>query len=321
MFEVVHPLYETSEAVIYWFKTYHRYHKGDLKLNPSVFDSFYGCTIKFKEIKWLEGESPRGICFIQTDDTAYFCNRSFVETEMNVKTKCKSKPNVNLYNCYRLKFNGTIIKNDIKALTISQSCHIFKLSKLDSNNLVKQQLIAERSQKSNIKVICKPDVTYGSSILGQDKESTEQKKKDLCKFVKLYHKSHNTGLSFVPPDTKSIFIILLIDAGLATNNDMTLQLLFITVLTDEQQIADILHYKSTKSKRVTKSFLAVELFAITQGFGSCAIMRLSLNEMFGKTTPFNICTDSRIPFDYLSNFCRTSEKLFSIYLCRVRESY
>lgn len=111
----------------------------------------------------------------------------------------------------------------------------------------------------------------------------------------------NKGLIFKPMNPASLEIALFIDAGFATNNNMTSQLGFIMVLMDKDMNANIIHYGSVKSKRVTRSVLAAEIFAMVQGFDVSSTMCLALNDMFGNLIPFKIYTDSRSLFDCLTN--------------------
>lgn len=153
---------------------------------------------------------------------------------MNVDEKFELKSSVKLYNSNTVKFNGVTIKNDEKSLTMSQPHHVTKLSKLDPEYFTKQQLIDECARRAYTTAMCRPDITYGFSRLAQELEPTGQEVKDLKKLVKLFHESHNTEFKFVPRETKSIFIGLLVDVGLTTNKNVTLQLSFIMVLMGKQ---------------------------------------------------------------------------------------
>lgn len=90
-------------------------------------------------------------------------NQNFVELEKQVRTNFEPKRNVNLYNGNMLKFNGAVIKNDGKSLTILQPENILKLSKLDLKNFTKQQFIAERFRGAYIAAACRLDFTHSFS--------------------------------------------------------------------------------------------------------------------------------------------------------------
>lgn len=52
---------------------------------------------------------------------------------------------------------------------------------------------------------------------------------------------------------------MFLDASFETDDDLTSQLGFVILLTNNFDSANILHYSSVKSKRVTRSVLAAEL--------------------------------------------------------------
>lgn len=143
----------------------------------------------------------------------------------------------------------------------------------------------------------------------------------MNKLVITCQNSPKFGLTFVPLYVAKISIVLFIDVGFATNKDMTSQLGYVMVLMDDKNNANNVHYGSTKSKRITRSVLAAELFAMVQGFDVCSTIRIAINEMFDRSVPLNIYTDSRSLFDCQTNINRTTEKRLLIDLCMLRESY
>lgn len=81
------------------------------------------------------------------------------------------------------------------------------------------------------------------------------------------------------------------------------------------------HYSSKKSRRVTKSVLAAELFAMTHRFDVASTILLFMNDISGKIIWMKFYTDSWSLFDCLTNICSTSEKRLHIDLRMLRESY
>lgn len=90
---------------------------------------------------------------------------------------------------------------------------------------------------------------------------------------------------------------------------------------DNHNRANIVHHGSGKPKRVTRSGLTSELFAMVNGFEVCSTMRISLNKMFGKIIPLKIYTDSWTLYDCMTNINRIKERRLLIDLCMLRESY
>ncbi len=67
-------------------------------------------------------------------------------------------------------------------------------------------------------------------------------------------------------DKDSLQLIVFTDASFANNKDLSSQVGFVLVLADVKGRANIIHWSSTKCKRVTRSVLASELYGMAYGF-------------------------------------------------------
>jgi hypothetical protein len=66
------------------------------------------------------------------------------------------------------------------------------------------------------------------------------------------------------------------DTLFANNQDLSLQIGFIIVLSDKNNNANILHWLSIKCKRVTRSVLASKLYAMAHGFDVGAAIKSTI---------------------------------------------
>lgn len=66
-------------------------------------------------------------------------------------------------------------------------------------------------------------------------------------------------------------------------------------LMDGRNKANIVHYSIFKSKRVTRSVLAAELFAVVYAFYFASTVRFAVNDIMGRQVPLSIYTDSKKP--------------------------
>lgn len=73
-------------------------------------------------------------------------------------------------------------------------------------------------------------------------------------------------MRFLRIDFQSARIVIMTDEAFATNPDNTSQLGIIVTVTDNSKNCNILHCSSTKSLRVTRSVLELELFAVAHEF-------------------------------------------------------
>jgi hypothetical protein len=86
--------------------------------------------------------------------------------------------------------------------------------------------------------------------------------------------SEDRGITFIPLDLPMAKLFVFVDSSFANNRNLTLQLRFVIVLTNETTIDDhneftirgnIVHFSNTKSKRVTRSILASEVYGMVAG--------------------------------------------------------
>ena len=90
------------------------------------------------------------------------------------------------------------------------------------------------------------------------------------------------------------------DASFANNRDLSSQIGFVIVLTDRNQDANILHWSSIKCKRVTRSVLASELYALAHGFDIAAVIKSTIQKILQlEQLPLVLCTDSKSLYDCL----------------------
>lgn len=89
---------------------------------------------------------------------------------------------------------------------------------------------------------------------------------------------------------------------------------------EESGSCNIIHYGSTKEKRVTRSVPAAELFAMVQGFDVSTTIKLEINGVIGSNVPLQIYTDSRSLHESLVNINSTTEKLLLIDIHMLRQS-
>lgn len=116
-------------------------------------------------------------------------------------------------------------------------------------------------------------------------------------------------------------IICFADASFANNGDCSSQIGFVIVLVDEENNANILHYSSTKCKRVTRSVLASELYAMAHGFDHGCVIKTSLEKMLGRKIPLLIATDSNSLYECLVKLGTTVEKRLMVDIMCLRQAY
>ena len=99
---------------------------------------------------------------------------------------------------------------------------------------------------------------------------------------------------------------------------------------DNEGAANIIYYSSQKSKRIIRSALAAEFYAMMNGFDTAAALKVLLDQLepnagannsLKSAVPMVIYTDSRSLYDNLVSLNTTTEKRLLIDLYLLRQAY
>lgn len=88
----------------------------------------------------------------------------------------------------------------------------------------------------------------------------------LTKVIELVIKIKSQRLPAMPLDFNSIFIVVFVDAGFATNPDSSAQPGFTITIMDTNIYSKINHYGGIRSKRVTGNLFPAKIFAMIRRF-------------------------------------------------------
>jgi hypothetical protein len=324
--KVVKPLYGVPEAGNHWFKTYHSHHLNELAMEQSTYDP---CL--------LYSNRPFGVVGLQTDDTLFVGDDDFAEKEQAglEKAKFTAKERERLTSIHNLKFNGGIIETDGTAITLTQVRQCENLRIVSNKNTtttssrgavrqnlsIKDQYIAQRARGAYISSVCQPEAAYDLSVAAQAVEPTENDVKKLNKRIQWQIENAARGLRFVKLEKESLRLLVFTDASFANNKDLSSQIGYVLVLADDAGRANILHWSSTKCKRVTRSVLASELYGMVHGFDMGASVKATVDRALGIELPLVVCTDSKSLYECLVKLGTTQEKRLMIDVMCLRQAY
>ena len=92
------------------------------------------------------------------------------------------------------------------------------------------------------------------------------------------------GLNYIPLDLANAALYVFVDGSFANNKDLSSQIGFVIFLANETSTTEnftmtgnIIHWSSTKCKRVTRSVLASEIYAMASGVD----MGIAINATIG----------------------------------------
>lgn len=131
-------------------------------------------------------------------------------------------------------------------------------------------------------------------------------------YVSAAKETPTKGLKFVTLEPFSLRVAVLTDASFTCNADLSSQLGTVVTLMDARNSDNIIHYSSFKSKRITCSVLAADLFSLVHVFGYAFTVRLAVNEIMRTSSPLLIYTDSKSFFEGLVGINATTEKRLMI---------
>jgi Reverse transcriptase (RNA-dependent DNA polymerase) len=327
--KIIKPLYGIPEAGTHWFGTYFVHHKEKLDMETSTYDP---CLLITKD-----QEGPFGMVGMQTDDTLILGDSQFVEKEnMELKkAKLLAKPIESLTAETPLLFNGCKLMFDEggDGLNLVQKGQGKRLSQIDANSEgFRQAYLEQRARGAYIASICQPEAAFDCSVAAQHQDPGKEEVKALNKRLKWQMENLDRGLHYVPLDLATAKLFVFVDGSFANNPDLSSQIGYVIVLGNEtlkdgefKLRGNILHWSSTKCKRVTRAVLASELYGMVAGIDMAisisTTLQLITKQLKVDPIPAVVCTDSFSLYECMVKLGTTKEKRLMIDIMAIRQSY
>jgi hypothetical protein len=141
------------------------------------------------------------------------------------------------------------------------------------------------------------------------------------------------GIKYIPLDLQRTKLFVFVDRSFANNKDFSSQIGYLIILANETFTEsnefmvnrNLIHYSSTKSKRVTQSVLALEIYGMVGGVDMAIAINTTLhmiNEQLDlPKVSIVVCTDSYSLYECLVKLGTTKEKRLMIDIMALRQSY
>ena len=328
---VIKPLYGIAEAGVHWFYTYQEHHKVQLQMETSTYDP---CLLITTNSKNGEGF---GMVGMQTDDTLMLGTKQFSlnEEEQLHKAEFRAKPKIELKLHAKLNFNGAQITMEDNEGVIhlrqkGQGARIEVISSTQSDRA--QRYLEQRARGAYLASICQPEASFDLSVAAQVQKPEDEDFKKINKRLQWQIDHPCRGLRYIPIDLTTAKLMVFADGSFANNKDMSSQLGFILMLVNEKNnsesftlIGNLLHWSSTKCKRVTRSVLASEIYGMVNGFdigfAIASTLRKVADQLALPAIPIVVCTDSYSLYECLVKLGTTKEKRLMIDIMALRQSY
>jgi len=321
LLKVLRPLYGIPEAAIHWWRTYSNHHKDKLGMRDTAYDLCLLHTEGVFEKKKRRSDAAQGITCMQTDDTLNCGNKAFEELE-DAEARFLTKGREFLNENSALRFNGATISRSKGCIRISQPEQVARVRTVIAGREESlEEYISQRARGAYIASTCRPDLSFAFAAAAQHRSPGPPEFKALNNALQTIIDTPEEGIQFVPQDPDTLRLAVFIDASFANNPDSSSQLGIVITLMDGDGTTNIIHWTSAKCKRVVRSVLAAELYAMAHGFDLAIAMKAAIDDMLERPMPLAMYTDSKSLYDSLVSLNTVTEKRLLIDLRVLRESY
>ncbi|KAF1935700.1 hypothetical protein EJ02DRAFT_460141, partial [Clathrospora elynae] len=333
LLHVIKPLYGIAEAGVHWWTTYHGHHCKELNMSTSTYDP---CLLVTNAVTNTDADAD-AIADADADADVFGLVATFssLEEKKLEIAQFRSKPKTVLMPDVQLDFNGcTLTMTDKATLNLTQKGQGGKIKLVDIRTSDRaQQYTEQRTRGAYIASTCQPEASFDLSIAAQAQQPSNEDITTLNKRLKWQMESLNRGLRYIPVDLINAKLLVFVDGSFANNSDLSSQLGFILMLVNESTNANstftvrgnVIHYSSTKCKRVTRSVLASKIYGMVNGFdigiAITTTLRMITEHLGLAAVPLIICTDLYSLYKCLVKLGTTKEKRLMIDIMALRQSY
>ena len=279
-----------------------------------------------------------GIVGLQTDDTLAIGTSAFSDAEDAAlqKANFRAKPKERLSKELPLEFNGCTLTLRGDTILLTQKGQGTKIETIELKAADRaQSYMEQRARGAYIASICQPEASFDLSAAAQIQQPTDGDYAKLNCRLQWQAERLQRGLQYVPLNLATAKLMIFTDGSFANNQDLSSQLGYLLVLANESKDnredstfairGNIVHWSSTKCKRVTRSVLASETYGMVSGVDIAIAILTTLKiitERLGlPLIPLVVCTDSYSLYECLVKLGTTNEKRLMIDIMALRQSY
>ena len=333
VFKMIKLLYEMFETDNHWFETYHRHHTEKFGMIKLTYDF---CLLYRHQFF--------GIVGFQTDDIFMLASEKFATDEKNAiaKTKFLIKSRNCLTTTETIKFNELKIELHFfnnesfhANIILRQKTHVGEISFIKrsctsfistrgvvrENLIIKNQYIAQKTRGAYLTSFCQFEISFDFSHAIQAINISKNYVISLNKRLQWQMKNKTRNLKYVHFDQHFFQIMVFTDAFFANNRDLSSQIGYVICIVNKTNNANFIHWNSIKCKRITRSVLALELYAMAHEFDLRTIIKTTLKKVLCSNIFFIFCTDSKSLYDCFVRLSTIHEKRLMIDVMNLKQSY
>jgi hypothetical protein len=178
-------------------------------------------------------------------------------------------------------------------------------------------------------------------VAAQYQNPTEDNIHALNKQLKWQLKNLDRGIQYITIDLDHMKLFIFVNGSFANNKDFSSQIRYVMILANENETptanrnpngmdrfiikGNLIHYSSTKCKRVTRSVLASEIYSMVGGVNMAVAVNTTIKmimDQLGFSHPtIIVCTDSYSLYKCLVKLSTTKEKHLMINIMALHQSY
>ncbi|KAF7572902.1 hypothetical protein PtrM4_078070 [Pyrenophora tritici-repentis] len=260
-----------------------------------------------------------GIVGLQTDDTLAIGTPAFsgAEDAALQKANFRAKPKERLSKEVSLEFNGCTLTLRGDTILLTQKGQGAKIEIIDPKAANRAQKYMEQRAR-------------GRTL----RRYANLKHRSIFPRLRKYNNLRTQNTPAIRPlDLATAKLVVFTDGSFANNQDLSSQLGYLLILANESSRQDstfdirgnVIHWSSTKCKRVTRSVLASETYGMVSGVDIAIAILTTLKIITGRLglppIPLIVCTDSYSLYECLVKLGTTAEKRLMIDIMALRQSY
>jgi hypothetical protein len=183
-------------------------------------------------------------------------------------------------------------KNDIYLRQISQFDHFQSIQdiniaiisfrdKIKLALISREQYVTQRARDAYVTSICQFETAFDLSLAAQSIEISSENVASLNKRLQWQIDNHIKELRYVSFDSTKLQLMIFTNSSFARNRELFSQIDYVICLINLKHV-NIVHWSLIKCKRVTRSVLAAELYALAHNFDLDAALKAMLSAILDR---------------------------------------
>jgi hypothetical protein len=185
----------------------------------------------------------------------------------------------------------------------------------------RKQYVTQRARDVYLTSICQSEASFDLSHAVQFTEMLSNNVNALNKRLQWQIINLIRDLRYVKLNQSSLRLMIFTNSFFANKRDFSSQIDYVICLSNSTNTTNILHWFSVKCKRVTRSVLAIELFAMIHDFDVDSVLKVTLTKMIDTLVSLILIIDSKSLYDCLIWLNITVEKRLTIDVMILRQCY